>query len=716
VDASFSSEFIHKIKALTQAKLLLCDAQQSDWDQLFVDSSRAQVTMKSVAEDALLEIIYTSGTTGEPKGVMITHGNVLSNLIPIWNEYQKYRRYAIPFSPLGFVHLIPLSHLFGQIMGLFIPQMLAGKVIFSETSPPVVMRAAKRNRASAVICVPKELAMLRRYTSQRHDVAEVKDYGTGIRGIAKRWWKFRKIHHEFGWKFWAFIVGGATLPLAEETFWSRLGFAVIQGYGLTETAPSVTITHPFKGIKKGSVGKALPGLEVKIAEDGEILVRGPNVSPGYYRNEQATAEVYKDGWLHTGDIGRFDEQGNLQLLGRKKEVIVTAEGLNIYPDDVEAVLNSDPRVRESAVVAKQFDGVTTPHAVLVPAEGVTPDQLPDIMKLANSMLEAFQRIHSYSIWPQSHLPRTTTGKLKRLAIADGTLQTPEMEQPADSVVARLLEARSEDLAQKTMSQQDLGLSSLDRVELLVQLEQKSGIVIDEAEFAKAQTVGDVAKLVLKPPEPIKHYPYGKWPQWFFVRWIRFVLLYGLVFPMLRVRIKVLTSGLENLRPLQPPVLFVANHQSILDAPVIFRALPFAFRHSLAPAMGTGRTAIERSLAALFFNTYPLPRTSVGLREAIHFTGDLADRGYSPLVFPEGERTEDGKLMPFRPGIGVIARQLELPVVPVLIRGLFEIWPVFARGPRIKGDARIFFGSPFVFGRKDPGEITAQLESWFQANY
>ncbi len=317
--------------------------------------------------EQLLEIIFTSGTTGEPKGVMITHGNLLANLVPIYEEYQKYKKYAVPFSPLRFIHLIPLSHLFGQVMGLFIPQMLGGTVIYTPITAQPIIQASRKNRASVITCVPQELSLLRKYSTKKFTVRDEEPLkkASVLTTVLSRWWKYRSIHREFGWKFWAFIVGGATLPPEDEEFWKRLGYVVIQGYGMTETAPSITITHPFKGLKTGFVGKKLPGLEIRIAEDGEILVRGPHVSPGYYENAAATEEVFKEGWLHTGDLGKFDEDGNLQLLGRKKEVIVTSEGLNVYPDDVERVLNQNPAVAESAVVPKQAGSRSVVHAVLI---------------------------------------------------------------------------------------------------------------------------------------------------------------------------------------------------------------------------------------------------------------------------------------------------------------------------------------------------------------
>lgn len=715
IDASFSRRFVEKIQTLTDAKLICSDQALSSWNQLF-ESLPLPLHRSRLDKRALLEIIYTSGTTGEPKGVMITHENVLANLIPVRDEIEKYKRYAVPFHPLGFVHLIPLSHLFGQVMGLFIPQILGGKVIFSDPAPPRVIEAVRRNRASAIICVPQELSLLGKYIKRNHNIDPLQSAAetpalAGVRVWLQRWWKYRDVHRQFGWKFWSFIVGGASLPVQEEEFWRRLGYVVIQGYGLTETAPSVTISHPFKGLKAGSVGKKLPGLEIKIADDGEILVQGPNVSPGYYKNEKATLETFKDGWLHTGDLGRFDENGNLQLLGRKKEIIVTTEGLNVYPQDVEAVLNRDPNVRDSAIIGRDVHGRTLVHAVLVLKEKLKGEDLARIISGANAQLENFQSILSYSVWPGSELPRTPTGKLKRLAIAQGTAMEQEVENKTDRIISEVLNGSN-----RSSLDQDLGLSSLDRVELLVELERRTGNTIDESSFATVRSVSDIAKLMEAPSDKSSGGPisFHQWAQWKPMQWFRTAVRGLLVFPAMYRRVKVHASGKENLSHLEMPVMFVANHQSIIDVAVILRALPPRFRSTLAPAMGTGRLTIEMIAAALFFNAYPLPRTSVGLRQAIEHTGNLADRGYSPLVFPEGERTRDGKLTPFRAGIGVIVREVRLPVIPIYIQGAYEIWPIHARGPRLgMPPVQIHFGRAIDFTGKDPAEITAELEAWFR---
>src|SRR5262249_144005 len=203
VDASFSQDFVDRIQKATQAKFMCTDSDLSAWKQLF-DAPEDPLAEPPADPNTLLEIVYTSGTTAEPKGVMITHGNILSNLIPVHNEIHRLKHYAMPFGQLGFVHLIPLSHLFGQIMGLFIPQILRARIIFAEPAAPNVVRTVSRHRASAIICVPRELSFLRQYVESRFGIQDPQKTRTGIPGILSKWWHYRRVHSDFGWKFWAF--------------------------------------------------------------------------------------------------------------------------------------------------------------------------------------------------------------------------------------------------------------------------------------------------------------------------------------------------------------------------------------------------------------------------------------------------------------------------------------------------------------------------------
>ena len=271
---------------------------------------------------------------------------------PVEREVHKYRKYAWPFLPIRFLNLLPLSHMFGQSMATNIPPLIDGTVVFMHSfNPHDIVRRVREWRISVIVCVPKILDVLKEH-ARRIDPGAA-DPPKGL-SIPARWWRYRKVHRMFGLKFWAFIVGAAPLGAALEDYWKRLGFVVIQGYGLTETAPIVTMNHPFK-TNTGSVGKPIAGVEVKIADDGEILVRGDNVTTGYYEqpSDQPSASslqpsenaegrrLQADGWLHTGDIGKLDEDGYLTVVDRKKEIIISAAGKNMSPANIEQAIKGE---------------------------------------------------------------------------------------------------------------------------------------------------------------------------------------------------------------------------------------------------------------------------------------------------------------------------------------------------------------------------------------
>jgi long-chain acyl-CoA synthetase len=714
-----------------------------------------------VTRDSVVEIIFTSGATAEPKGVVITHRNILANIVPIEHEMQKYRGYARPFMPLRFLNLLPLSHMFGQAMATFVPPMLAGEVVFMRSlRPRDIVTQIKSRRISVLVSVPKILDVLRDYVSREFPDAAVPH--PGPMHWSKRWWAYRRVHRAFGWKFWAAVVGAAPLDPGLEEYWGRLGFLVIQGYGLTETAPIVTLNHPLK-TRRGSVGKPIAGVEVKIAEDGEILVRGDNVTKGYYGAPEATAEAFADGWLHTGDIGGTDEQGRMFILGRKKEMIVTPEGLNVFPEDVERALTAIAGVKDAAVVGRTWSGEERVHAVVVLADaGVDLDA---VVQQANAGLGDHQRIRSASIWPGAELPRTDgTRKLKRREVkrwvdGDAAATTPAAgDRRAASVLAavqRFAPGRA-GIGPDTPIEA-LGLSSLERVELLMAIEEHAQTTIDEAAFAEARTVGDLARLAgegagtdagagppsvssasgtrsaslgqaglaAKPGSDDGPVVFPTWNRRWPFTWIRNASLPTWILPIGRAFAWVKVEGLEHLDGLAGPVVFAANHQSHLDGPMVLWSLPPRWRYRVAIAMAKeffkahffpaqyGRKAwltssLNYYLSTLFFNAFPLPQREAGTRQTLRYIGALFAEGYSLLIFPEGKRTQDGQLNPFRGGIGMIGARLDVPVIPVGISGLDKVlhqtWKMAKPGP-----ARIRFGAPLRLQGDDYAALAKQVE-------
>ena len=336
----------------------------------------------NLGPDTPLQILFTSGTTAEPKGIVHTHRNVLASLDPIEREMQKYMRYERIFHPLRFLHTLPLSHVFGQFMGLWIPPLLAAEVHFeNRLQAPRLLELIRRHRISVLAAVPRVLDLLKSDLEEKFPgLAARLQSASGLR-IWKRWWRFRDVHRDFGFKFWAFVCGGAALPPPLERFWNDLGFALIQGYGMTETAALITLNHPFH-IGQGTLGKPLPGREIRIGTDGEILVRGEMVASARWQNGRM--QSLPDPWLATGDLVEQDRDGQLHFLGRKSETIVTSAGLNIQPEDAEAALNRQPGVEASAVVPLDTDAGSVPVAVLI-FRG-SPEQAQSAIDTANASL------------------------------------------------------------------------------------------------------------------------------------------------------------------------------------------------------------------------------------------------------------------------------------------------------------------------------------------
>src|SRR5579862_832041 len=483
VDYRASADLLLRIAAIVTAKAILIGAEVelpsaggipiwrladvADPSDKREGEARAGSTAHAAPDgQALIQIIFTSGATADPKGGTITHRNVLANITPIEREVRKYKRYERPFHPIRFLNLLPLSHMFGQSMATFIPPMISGTVVFSHGYSPVeILRQIKSRRISVLVCVPKVLDVLREHVERTLPETTGPDTLKG-RHFLWRWWHYRRAHRLFGWKFWCVICGAAPLDPELEAFWRKLGFLIVQGYGLTETAPIVTLNHPFHA-SRGSVGTPIGGVEVKIAPDGEILVRGENVSTGYYNPAGAGAPtpVATDGWFHTGDVGEMDASGRLVIKGRKKEMIATPQGLKVFPEDVERVLLAEPGVKDAGVIGLRVDGEERVHAVLV-VEPVA--DVGAIVRAANSTLEDHQRVWSTSMWPGASLPRTEgTEKLKR-----HQLQAWAAGERKDAPGAAASSATVEDVVARfapghhlsaTTTLDELGLTSLDRV-------------------------------------------------------------------------------------------------------------------------------------------------------------------------------------------------------------------------------------------------------------
>jgi long-chain acyl-CoA synthetase len=684
-----------------------------------------------------LEIIYTSGTTAEPRGVVISHGNVLANIERLEPEIQKYLRYEKPFHPLRFLNLLPLSHVFGQMLGVFIPQMLAATVVFLDSwKPAELVETIRKERVSVMVAVPRFLQSLQSEVERREEREQRLDKFRNNIGRAGnehflwRWWRFRRIHSRFGWKFWAFIAGGAALPEQTETFWTLLGYGVIQGYGMTETTSLISLNHPFSSMK-GSIGKVFPGMEVRVAENGEILVRGEGVARAYQQSGQMQTLVEADGWFRTGDIAQKDESGRLFFKGRSKNVIVTPAGMNVYPEDLERALRTQPGVRDCLVLGIERDGNAEACAVLL--LGADAPNPASIIEGANQSLAEYQKIRRWFVWPQPDFPRTPTQKPILPRIREAIQNPAATGSPAalrgdalGSLISRITHRPVPPDSKNAALETDLQLSSLDRVELMSALEEQYQVELNDVQFQDVSTVGQIERLLSEGASPKVQHVYPRWPQHWLTTIFRLLVYYTLAWPATYLLAAPRVRGRENLRGLKGPILVVSNHVTYLDIAWILPALPARLRNHLATAMGGERLARMRCpskqlsvfarfmehlryvLVTSLFNVFPLPQQS-GFLQSFHFAGDLADRGWNTLVFPEGQTSETGEMVPFRVGTGLLAKQLNIPVVPMYLSGLFEMktrkrifaWP---------GHVQVSIGEPVrVTPQQEPDQIAQDLE-------
>jgi long-chain acyl-CoA synthetase len=491
-----------------------------DWlDRLPTDEAGP---ISDISADTPLEILFTSGTTGDPKGIVLTHGNVLASVGPIEQASQPYLRYERLIHPLRILHTLPLSHVFGQTMGLWVPQIYRAELHFENRLVAArIVETIRRERISVLAAVPRVHALLKTYLEAAlPGLAERFDaIGATPKSVSvwRRWWLYRDVHRTFGLKFWALISGGGALPGPLENFWNAVGLVVVQGYGMTETTALITLNHPFH-VAQGTIGKPLAGREVKLGPDGEVLVRGAAISHATWSG--GALHTRTNDWLATGDLAETEPTGELRFLGRKSEVIVTAAGLNLHPEDLEAAIEQEPSIAACAVVPMETADGPEPIAVL--AMRGQNSHAAAAIEHANTRLAEFQRLRRWVVWPEPDLPRTSTGKIRRKVVAAGLarLQAAPASNghshngngngnhngahngvkaaPADWLLALIAQISGEAPAgsgDELHLTEDLHLDSLGRVQLAAAIEERLGIAAENDLLDQAQTLGDLRRIV-----------------------------------------------------------------------------------------------------------------------------------------------------------------------------------------------------------------------------
>ncbi len=819
LDSNGTADFAARVSNDVSPRLVVGDARlliqlPEDLPRLAFEDWMTQLPVAEaggvagITADTPLQILFTSGTTGDPKGIVLTHGNVLASVGPIENAAKPYLPYERLIHPLRILQTLPLSHVFGQTMSLWVPPIFKGEVHFeSRLVAPRLIETIRKERISVLAAVPRAIALLKiqlevslpgltervlgPWGQPGPAIAKLSLLGwiaTTAAG-ARRWLHFRDVHRAFGPKFWAIICGGGALQGPLEEFWNAVGLVVVQGYGMTETTAIITLNHPFH-VAEGTIGKPLPGREVKLGPDGEVLVRGASISGSTWSS--GALHPRESEWLATGDLAVAQATGELRFLGRKSEVIVTSSGVNLHPEDIEAAIDRQPGALACAVVSLETTAGPEPCAVL--AFRGTRDEAAAAIERANSQLAEYQRILRWKLWPEPDLPRTSTGKVKRKAVAQWLARKHAVADAgastnnhavgngsgavsADWLLTLIAQITGEPLAadgDKLKLTEDLHLDSLGRVQLAAAIEERLGTVpvAGNGTLDQIHTLGELRRLLSANPEhgaqdpepapavpsfsanetgdgemtseaepvvadpqiqvestPKATYLYPHWPWILPIRWLRVAFLETVVRPLVWLIAKPVVEGPERLEASEP-MLIVANHITAFDGPLLEYALPGPIRRRMAVAMSGEMLEDFRHfrnpdhamgkirfflpgplyylLATALFNVFPLPRQRDFQRSFAH-AGAALDKGMNLLVFPEGARSEAGKLTRFRPGIGLLVKQSGTAVLPMAMRGLGELKAGHGRWVHA-GAIAIRVGQPMHFSPLETeSAITARLQ-------
>ena len=653
---------------------------------------------------ALAAIFFTSGSTGAPKGVMLTHGNLTA-------EVSMLSRVFVLNEDEVVLSLLPLHHTFEFTCGMLLPLSSGSKIVH-----PIGVDAANLSstlaqiRPTALIGVPALWqAIHRRILDQIesrgalvHSVFDrLRDFNRRLStdfGLNLGRVMFSSAHQALGGRLRLAVSGGAALPNRVAEFFNDLGLRLLEGYGLTEAAPVLSVAHPDEPLKPGSVGKPLVGMEVKLQNEpgeeiGEILARGPNVMAGYYRDQAATDAALKDGWLHTGDLGRFDEQGRLYIVGRAKDVIVDAGGNNVYIDEVEEIYSHSPYLKELAVVGLKTPGGEQVAALVVPAYArgqsrrAVHDQLQAHFAKVGATLNPHKRIRIMR-FSDSDLPRTRTRKIKRAEVAEllGRMiaQSTEDRHGDVEVEPWLVETLSQVTADGTRISsatrliEDLGLDSLALAELGEHVAARTGREMTPEELGNLHTVEDLQQAIAHSARRPRLPSYAHLAEPYTLRLpaplrrlgeaaasgAQRALLSGWLAPRI--------IGRGNV-PANRNVLVVANHSSHLDFAVVRGALgPMGDQLVVLAARDYFfNTPLRRFVAHNFSPLIPFDRERAQLESLDQALAQLA-AGRSVLLFPEGTRSTDGSLQEFKSGAGYLALRSGCDVLPIHISGTHQV--------------------------------------------
>ena len=734
LDLRCPAEFVRNVASQTEPKLAFVSRLTPEFrselgvPEVYFEELEGLVhdlpapTATLIEPDDLAEIMFTSGTTGDPKGVMLTHKNLTSNV-----DATSQHTPGKPSDRL--LSILPLSHMFEQLGGLFLPLRVGANVTYPTARQPTVLaRTMQERKVTMLLLVPQGLELL--MNSIEREVSRrgkerlwrllMKVAGRSPSRIRRL--LFRSVHKKFGGNLRMIASGGAALDRDLGRKWELLGVNVTQGYGATEASPVIAI-HMEDRPRYDSVGPPLPNVEVRISDDDEVLLRGPSITPGYWQAADKTAAAFDDGWYKTGDQGYLDESGFLHLKGRKKDMIVLPSGQNVFPEDIEAVLNKHEAVTEAAVVGLPTGPSVEVHAVLVLDD---PADAEEAVGWANDRLAEHQKVRGHTVWPEDDLPRTHTMKVKKGVLVDALTGASPAAKPEQTVVgtgARGLEHivadisghPVEEITEDKVLSDDLEMDSLGRVELLSAIEEELGVYLEENQVDQHTKVRALATLVQQGSRQPLAASFPAWGMSWWCKPVRGALQRAFIFPLLAATYRLRVAGLENFKGVDGPALLASNHSLGLDNGLIIKAMPLEWRRRLAIAGAAylWDSPLWSIVNPLVGNGFPFSQEGA-VRASLDNLGRILDRGWSVLIYPEGKLTEGGPIQPFLGGAGLVAVEGGVPVVPMRLHvrrtGRPKTFPVLRRG-----DIEIRFGKPISFGPGTDYQAAAeQIESAVRA--
>ena len=657
--------------------------------------------------DAPAVIVFTSGTTADPKGVVLTQGNILANVEGILRRIDVREDWR-------FLSVLPLSHMYEMSASLAILSRGASIFYVPRVTPRAIVEALNDYQINSILSIPQLLSiMLERIEQAVQEQGKTKLFDV-INKIGERLpfglrrYLFYSVHKELGGKLRLVVTGGAPIPVDVGRAWERMGVRLVQGYGLTETSPILTC-NGLDDRRLDSAGRALDNVALRIASDGEIQAKGPSVFKEYLGNEVATNAAFsEDGWVRTGDVGSLDD-GWLHIQGRLKFVIVRSSGLKVFPEDVELAASDETDLTGFCVVGAKDDKSET--VVGVVRSDAADDAVAAAIARVNAKLESFQHIDSWRRWPGEDFPRTRLLKIDRRQVQDWVNQVPSdvdvspVTASGDDQIMHVIRLSLDNpmaVVRDSDRLDDLGLDSLRRLMVVSLLEEQLGIAISDEAVTPETTVAQLRALVAEgsPDEDAAHRP--RWPYWRPVRMIGDALRDELITRVLRRWVTLRVEGTDNLANISGPAIFIFNHSDDFDGPVVYQALPRKLRSRLAVAAGDDVLRDHRGLAfiiRLCFAGFSFARSEPFL-PSLEYVGSMLDRGWNVLIAPEGHIDNSGTLQPFKSGIGLLAVNLGVPIVPVKTIGLTGTVPLHAKWPKKRSQVTVRIGKPQVFARHD----------------